>query len=213
MIRLTLRLAAALCARRSRPRLRPPPNRPPSALTLKNIQFTPAAFEVPAGEKVRIVLTNQDPATEEFDSHDSGSSSWSLRTAGPAFRIGPLKPGAYVSWANSIRRRPGPGERGRAEAVTSNARRRLIVFREVLEAGLIVGIVLAATVGVRGRLRWIAAGLVAGLAGALLVAVFAQRLSDAFAGSGQDVSTPPSCCRCGHAGLARGLDVAPRPPN
>jgi len=63
----------------------------------------------------------------------------------------------------------------------------LIVFREVLEAGLIVGIVLAATVGVRGRLRWIAGGLVAGLAGALLVAVFAQRLSDAFAGSGQDV--------------------------
>lgn len=63
----------------------------------------------------------------------------------------------------------------------------LIVFREVLEAGLIVGIVLAATVGVRGRLRWIAGGLAAGLAGALLVAVFAQRLSDAFAGSGQDV--------------------------
>jgi high-affinity iron transporter len=63
----------------------------------------------------------------------------------------------------------------------------LIVFREVLEAGLIVGIVLVATVGVRGRGRWITGGLAAGLAGALLVAVFAQRLSDAFAGSGQDV--------------------------
>jgi high-affinity iron transporter len=63
----------------------------------------------------------------------------------------------------------------------------LIVFREVLEAGLIVGIVLVATEGVRGRGRWIAGGLVAGLAGAVLVALFAQRLSDAFAGSGQDV--------------------------
>lgn len=63
----------------------------------------------------------------------------------------------------------------------------LIVFREVLEAGLIVGIVLVATEGVRGRGRWVVGGLGAGLAGAVLVAIFAQRLSDAFAGSGQDV--------------------------
>ncbi|MDR3531476.1 MAG: iron permease, partial [Rhodopila sp.] len=32
----------------------------------------------------------------------------------------------------------------------------LIVFREAMEAGLIVGIVLAATQGVAGRGRWIA---------------------------------------------------------
>jgi len=63
----------------------------------------------------------------------------------------------------------------------------LIVFREVLEAGLIVGIVLAATEGVHGRLRWIAGGIIAGVIGASVVAVFAQGLSDAFAGSGQDV--------------------------
>jgi high-affinity iron transporter len=63
----------------------------------------------------------------------------------------------------------------------------LIVFREILEAGLIIGIVLVATEGVRGRGRWIAGGLAAGLAGAVLVALFAQRLSDAFAGSGQDM--------------------------
>ena len=63
----------------------------------------------------------------------------------------------------------------------------LIVFREVLEAGLIVGIVLAATEGVRGRGRWISAGVAAGLAGAGLVALFAQRLSEAFAGSGQEL--------------------------
>ncbi len=63
----------------------------------------------------------------------------------------------------------------------------LIVFREVLEAGLIVGIVLAATEGVRGRGRWIAAGVAGGLAGAGLVALFAQRLSEAFAGSGQEL--------------------------
>lgn len=63
----------------------------------------------------------------------------------------------------------------------------LIVFREVLEAGLIVGVVLAATEGVARRGRWIAAGVAAGVAGAALVAVFAQQLSNLFAGSGQDV--------------------------
>src|SRR5437868_5222471 len=63
----------------------------------------------------------------------------------------------------------------------------LIVFREVLEAGLIVGIVLVATEGVRGRGRWIAGGIGAGLLGAGLVALFAEKLSNAFSGSGQDV--------------------------
>ena len=34
----------------------------------------------------------------------------------------------------------------------------IIVFREVIEAGLIIGIVLAATRGVSGRGRWVSAG-------------------------------------------------------
>lgn len=63
----------------------------------------------------------------------------------------------------------------------------LIVFREVLEAGLVVGIVLATTEGVPGRGRWISAGVAGGLLAAGLVALFAQRLSDAFAGSGQEL--------------------------
>ncbi|MBS0546170.1 MAG: FTR1 family protein [Proteobacteria bacterium] len=63
----------------------------------------------------------------------------------------------------------------------------LIVFREVLEAGLIVGIVLAATRGIAGRGTWIAGGIGGGVLGAALVAVFAGALSDAFSGSGQEV--------------------------
>jgi len=63
----------------------------------------------------------------------------------------------------------------------------LIVFREVLEAGLIVGVILAATEGVARRGRWIAGGVGAGVVGAALVAAFAQTISDAFSGSGQDV--------------------------
>ncbi len=63
----------------------------------------------------------------------------------------------------------------------------IIVFREVIEAGLIVGIVLAVTRGVSGRGLYVAAGLAAGLLGAALVAVFAGELADAFSGAGQEI--------------------------
>src|SRR5216684_1796291 len=46
----------------------------------------------------------------------------------------------------------------------------IIVFREVLEAALIVSIVMAACKGVAGRDFWVACGLVAGILGAGLVA-------------------------------------------
>jgi len=63
----------------------------------------------------------------------------------------------------------------------------LIVFREVIEAGLIVGIVLAASKTVPGRGRIVSFGVIAGVAGACLVAAFAGRLGQLFAGSGQEV--------------------------
>jgi len=65
----------------------------------------------------------------------------------------------------------------------------IIVFREAMEAGLVVGIVLAATEGVDGRGRWIAGGIAAGVAGASLVAAFAASLSNAFEGAGQEAFT------------------------
>jgi len=63
----------------------------------------------------------------------------------------------------------------------------LIVFREVIEAGLIIGIVLAAAKSVPGRGRTVTLGVVAGVAGACLVAAFAGQLGRLFAGSGQEV--------------------------
>ena len=63
----------------------------------------------------------------------------------------------------------------------------LIVFREVIEAGLIVGIVLAATRGIPGRGRWIALGFLAGAWGAGIVAGFAGLISEAFDGMGQEL--------------------------
>lgn len=63
----------------------------------------------------------------------------------------------------------------------------LIVFREVIEAGLIVGIVLAATKGVPYRARWVATGVGAGLFGACLVAAFAGEIASLFSGSGAEL--------------------------
>jgi high-affinity iron transporter len=62
----------------------------------------------------------------------------------------------------------------------------IIVFREVIEAGLIVGIVLAATAGVPLRSRAVTFGVGAGVLGACLVAGFAGELAGLFQGSGQE---------------------------
>src|ERR1700748_1113381 len=63
----------------------------------------------------------------------------------------------------------------------------LIVFREVIEAGLIVGIVLAATNGVPRRGSFVTLGVGGGVAGACLVAAFAGELASLFQGSGQEL--------------------------
>lgn len=63
----------------------------------------------------------------------------------------------------------------------------VIVFREVLEASLIVGIVLAAAQGLAGRNRWVTAGVAGGVIGAILVAAFAGALAEAVQGMGQEL--------------------------
>ena len=63
----------------------------------------------------------------------------------------------------------------------------IIVFREVFEAGLIVGIVLAVTGTVPHRNRWIGGGVLAGLLAACVVAAFTGAISQLFSGMGQEL--------------------------
>jgi high-affinity iron transporter len=70
----------------------------------------------------------------------------------------------------------------------------IIVFREVFEAGLIVGIVLAVTSSVPNRNRWIGGGILAGVLAACLVAAFAGALSQLFAGMGQELFNAAILC-------------------
>lgn len=63
----------------------------------------------------------------------------------------------------------------------------IIVFREVLEAALVVGIVLAATRGLPGAARWTSTGILGGIAGSAVVAHFSGEISAALEGYGQEV--------------------------
>jgi high-affinity iron transporter len=63
----------------------------------------------------------------------------------------------------------------------------VIVFREVLEAALIVSIVLAASKGTAGRGRWVTGGVALGVLGACVVAGFAAEIAAAVAGMGQEL--------------------------
>ena len=61
----------------------------------------------------------------------------------------------------------------------------LIVFREMLEMALVVGVLLAAPATLPGSRRWIGAGALLGGCGAALVAVFMEQMENSFGGDGE----------------------------
>lgn len=61
----------------------------------------------------------------------------------------------------------------------------IIVFREMLEMALVLGVLFAATRGLAASRRWIAGGIVAGAAGALLFAVFMEEIENSVNGDGE----------------------------
>lgn len=63
----------------------------------------------------------------------------------------------------------------------------IIVFREALEAALIIGIIAAATRGMQARNFWLFAGISAGLAGSLVVASLTGRIAELAEGTGQEL--------------------------
>ena len=63
----------------------------------------------------------------------------------------------------------------------------IIIFREVLEAALIVGLVLAVTRGMNGRIRWVSVGIAGGILGAVALALVADAINPLAGGMGQEV--------------------------
>ena len=63
----------------------------------------------------------------------------------------------------------------------------IIVFRESLEAALLIGIIAAATRGLPGRNRWLGLGIGAGLLGSMIVAGMMESIAQLANGSGQEI--------------------------
>lgn len=63
----------------------------------------------------------------------------------------------------------------------------VIVFREILEISLIIGILALATSGVKGRYKYILFGLLLGILGSVVLAFSMDQISESFDGSGQEI--------------------------
>jgi heme/copper-type cytochrome/quinol oxidase subunit 2 len=64
-------------------------------LTIKNHQFTPSQVSVPAGERFRIEVANQDATPAEFESADLRVEKIVVPGGKIVVMVGPLKPGIY----------------------------------------------------------------------------------------------------------------------
>lgn len=65
------------------------------ALIIKDHQFSPAEIKVPANEKIKLNVHNQDSTPEEFESHSLKREKVIPAGAKAVIHIGPLKPGRY----------------------------------------------------------------------------------------------------------------------
>lgn len=69
---------------------------PEALLVIKNNRFQPTELRVPAGQRVKLVVHNQDSTPEEFESHDLNREKVIPPGAKATIFIGPLKPGRYA---------------------------------------------------------------------------------------------------------------------
>jgi plastocyanin len=68
---------------------------PELQLAIRNHRFEPAELKVPANQRVKLVIHNQDATPEEFESHVLKREKVIPAGAKATIFIGPLKPGRY----------------------------------------------------------------------------------------------------------------------
>jgi plastocyanin len=64
-------------------------------IVIKDHRMNPAELEVPAGKKIKLLVDNQDPTPEEFESHSLNREKVIPGNSKATIFIGPLKPGSY----------------------------------------------------------------------------------------------------------------------
>ena len=68
---------------------------PEYKLAIKDHRFTPAELRIPANKKVKLVVANEDPTPEEFESHALNREKVIPGRSSATIFIGPLRPGRY----------------------------------------------------------------------------------------------------------------------
>ncbi len=69
---------------------------PEYVIQIKNHRFIPAELRIPVGEKVQIVVDNQDDTPEEFESYSLNREKHVPPKSRVTLFIGPLAAGRYV---------------------------------------------------------------------------------------------------------------------
>ncbi len=64
-------------------------------LTLKNNQFSPKVLTIPAGQRIKLIVKNQDATPAEFESSDMNREKVVGANSEIVVFIGPLEPGSY----------------------------------------------------------------------------------------------------------------------
>ena len=64
-------------------------------LVIKDHHFVPSEVRVPAGQKVKLIVENQDATPEEFESHELNREKIIAPKSKASIFIGPLKAGKY----------------------------------------------------------------------------------------------------------------------
>jgi plastocyanin len=70
-------------------------NLPSFNLTIKDGRYSPEQVEIPAGQKIKLVIKNDGPGPEEFESSDLNREKIIKAGNTAEVFIGPLKPGTY----------------------------------------------------------------------------------------------------------------------
>lgn len=64
-------------------------------VVIKDHKFEPAEVVIPAGKRVKLIVDNQDPTPEEFESHEMKREKIIAGGKTAKIWIGPLEPGRY----------------------------------------------------------------------------------------------------------------------
>lgn len=71
-----------------------------AVLTIKNNRFEPVEIRVPADQRIRLTVLNQDGTPEEFESHKLNREKVVAPGAKVVIFMGPLKAGRYEFWGD-----------------------------------------------------------------------------------------------------------------